>query len=130
MASTSVPGPGVCWGLILLLPACAGCGGASLPPLADADQARAMLRIALDTWQKGESVEALGQRSPPVYFNDPRPQAGVQLVAYKMDDTHGFHGQSVRQPVVLSLKAKDGTTRDRKTAYLIDTSPAIVIVPE
>lgn len=114
-------------GLALLL--AAGCGN-SLPPQADPDQARAALRAALDAWQKGESAESLARGVPPVYFNDPKCGAGVQLLGYKLDDGHGFHGQSVRLPVVLSLKQKDGTTKDRKTAYLVDTSPAVVIVPD
>jgi hypothetical protein len=116
-----------CGGALML--AAVGCGG-SLPPQADPDVAAAALRTALDAWQKGEPAAALVGRTPAVYFNDPRCGPAVRLVDYKLDDGHGFHGQSVRRSALLSLRLKDGSALEKKVNYLIDTSPAIVIVPE
>lgn len=113
----------------LLLAALAGCGSGSLPPQASPDQARAALTQALDTWQKGESINALARGNPAVYFNDPRRGSDVKLLAYKLDDAHEFYGQTVRISVALTFKFPDGTTKERKTPYLIDTSPVVVIVP-
>ena len=113
-----------------LAAAAVGCGGNSLPPQADADEARAALRAALDDWKGGAPADALAKASPPVYFNDPRRRAGVQLVGYKIDDGQTVHGRSVRIAAVVSIKHPDGSTKDRKTNYLIDTAPAVVIVAE
>lgn len=88
------------------------------------------LAAALDDWQAGAPADALAKATPPVYFNDPRRRAGVQLLGYKIEDGHTTHGQSVRVVAVVSLKLPDGTTKDRKTNYLIDTAPAVVIVAE
>jgi len=108
----------------------AGCGRNSLPPAADPDQARAALRAALDAWQAGRPADAPAGDGPAVYLNDPRCRAGAKLLGYTVEDGHAVHGQSVRIATVLSLKLPDGTTRDRKTNYLIDTAPAVVIVAE
>jgi hypothetical protein len=114
----------------LLLAVVAGCDRGSLPPQANPDEAREALRSALETWQKRESIDDLTRRTPRVYFNDPKCRSDVQLLDFKLDDGHTFHGQSVRVGAVLSLKFPDGTTKERKTAYLVDTTPAVVIVPE
>jgi hypothetical protein len=114
----------------VLLPAvAAGCGGPALPPPASPDRARAALTAALDAWQNGETVESLAGRDPPLYFNEPKCRPESPLAGYTLSDGHEVYGQSVRIAVVLTLKLPDGTTRERNVTYLIDTSPAIVIVP-
>jgi len=40
-----------------------------------------------------------------------------------------FYRQSVLIAVVLSLKPSDGSAKERKVPYPIDTSPAVVIAP-
>src|SRR5687768_7004218 len=99
----------------LLLAVLAGCGGGSVPEQASPDAARTALQTALDAWQKGESIDALAERTPRVYFNDPKCRAGAQLLGYKLEDGHAFHGQSVRLEVTLTLKLPDGTTKERKS---------------
>jgi hypothetical protein len=115
-------------GALIVLPA-AGCHQ-SLPPQADPAAARTALTAALEAWQKGESTEDLAKRSPPIYFNDQKCVPDVKLISFKIEDSQDFYGQSVRIKTVLTLKMKDGSTREKKAGYLIDTSPATVIVPE
>lgn len=103
-----------------------GCGGGSLPPQANPDEARKTLAAALDAWKAGETAEALAARQPPVYFNDLK--AEHRLLAYTIADGHEVYGRSVRLSVTLSLKLPDGSTKERKVTYLIDTAPALVIV--
>ena len=104
----------------------AGCGGGSLPPPADPAAARQTLTAALDAWKAGETTEALAARHPPIYFNDLKPE--LRLLAYTIADGHEMYGQSVRLSVTLSVKLPDGSTKERKVTYLIDTAPALVIV--
>ena len=115
--------------LCVLLLAAAGCGGGSLPPQASPDQARSALTRALDAWKGGESIDALTKVQPAIFFNDPRCKSDVKLLAYKVLDAHEIYGQSVRIEVEVTFQQKDGSTKERKVSYLIDTSPAIVIVP-
>lgn len=86
--------------------------------------------IALNAWRKGESIEALAKGSPVIYFNDPKVQKGLQLSDYTVDEGHEFFGQSVRLSAILSFVGKEGGTKERTVAYLVDTSPVIVIVPD
>jgi hypothetical protein len=116
-------------GLGLLLAVLAGCSSGSLPPKASPDQARAALTRALDAWRKGESIDDLTRGDPAVYFNEPRCKSDVKLLAYQVDDAHEYYGQTVRIAVALTFQFPDGTTKERKASYLIDTSPAVVIVP-
>lgn len=114
--------------LFLWLPV-AGCNRTRLPPAADPEQARAALQEALAAWQRGESSESLAARRPPLYFNDPKCDT-ARLLGFTLEDGHTTHGQSVRLSAVLSLQLKDGARKEKKVAYLIDTSPATVIVPD
>jgi hypothetical protein len=100
-----------------------------LPPPASPDQARTALAAALDAWQRGEPVDTLTGGDPPIHVNDPAVRTGAQLLGYTLAEGHETYGQSVRLTASLSLRLADGTTRVRKASYLIDTSPAVVIVP-
>lgn len=109
-----------------------GCGGGrgSLPEQADPAQAKQALRLALDAWQKGESVDALRGRTPAIHFNDPKAASGMRLLSYELPDDHQFFGQSVRLKVKATIEQKDGIQKERMLTYLVDTSPAVVIVPD
>ena len=107
-----------------------GCGGGSLPERADPERARQALKTALETWQKGESTEALAKGSPPIYFNDPKIQRGMRLASYEVEDPHDFFGQSVRISVKATFARDEGESKERKLTYLIDTGAAVVIVPD
>lgn len=111
-------------GLVLGLSGC----GRSLPAAADPETARQALRIALDTWQQGGSWETLRQRSPAIYFTDLDWRAGCRLRSYQLHDSEP-HGVQLRCPVVLKLVDPQGKEKEKTTTYLIDTAPAIVIVP-
>ena len=108
----------------------AGCStGPPLPPAANPDEARVALTTALEAWKKGGNArEELAARTPPIYFNDPRCGPDVKLIAYQLDESHTGYGQSVQITVVLSFQ-KDGRVVEKKVSYLVDTAPAIVIVP-
>jgi hypothetical protein len=107
----------------------AGCQSGSVPPQSNPDQAREALTTALEAWKKGEPLDGLARRQPPIHFNDSKARE-TQLLDYKLEDGHTFYGQTVRIPVVLSLKRGDGSTKEKKAAYLVDTVPAVVIVPD
>jgi hypothetical protein len=106
-----------------------GCRG-SLPAQADPDQARAALTSALDAWQKGQEIEKLAERDPPIHFNDPKCRGGTRLVSYRLEDGAEHHGQAARITAVLTFDQKDGAAKERKITYLVDIGKAVVIVPD
>lgn len=115
--------------ILLAASGLAGCGGGSLPPQANPDDARAALTTALEAWKKGETSESLASREKPIYFNEIRDRPEVRLVEFTINPDHGFYGQSVRLIVNVTFEYTDGTTEEQKMKFLIDTAPAIVIVP-
>jgi hypothetical protein len=112
-------------GLLALL---GGCGKGLDDPV-DPDQARAVLQTALDVWKQGESFGTLEKRNPPMYFNEPEWKAGKKLVAFEVGKVD-LLGRQGRCSVKLSLRDKDGNETERKTNYLIDTTPQVVITRE
>jgi len=106
-----------------------GCGR-GLPPKASPEDARQALRLALNAWQQGDSLEALSKGRPAVYFNDPKAHDGRRLMSYEMEDGYDYFGQSVRVRVNAMLEGKDGDVVERELTYIIDTSPVIVIIPD
>src|SRR5262249_20621679 len=119
-----------CQGMLLLGAVLVGCGGGSLPDQADPAQAKEGLPLALDAWQKGQSLDALRARTPAIHFNDHKPAAGMRLLSYELRDEHEFFGQSVRFKVKATVEQKGGASKERTLTYLVDTSPAVVIVPD
>lgn len=113
-------------GLVIVLVGLGGCGGTRATP-ADADQARAAVRTALEAW-KADSLDKLA-KVEGIVFNDHDCRAGRRLVEYKIEADDRF-GNSVRCRAVLSLRDRDGKTLEKRIAYLVDTSPTIVIVRE
>jgi hypothetical protein len=115
-------------GMLVGVLASVGCTS-SLPPAADAQQARSALETALDTWQRGEAWESMTARTPPIQFKDLHWAKGYRLVKYEIANEEN-RGLSRRLTVKLSLESKEGQRREATTVYLADTQPRIVIVPE
>jgi hypothetical protein len=112
----------------LLLVVALGCRH-SLPPQADREAARQALCTALNAWQNGETAEALQKRSPPIYITDLDWRAGRRLQSYQLSEKDEYHGVQLRCSVVLKLKDAQNKLQEKSVTYLIDTSPAFVIVP-
>jgi hypothetical protein len=107
-----------------------GCGSErGLPPAADADKARSALLTGLDAWKNGEKPDALKRHDPPIYFTDLAWEAGQRLEEYEIGGEMERSGQSVVASAVLTLRNRDGGSLQKNARYLIDTNPAVVIVP-
>jgi hypothetical protein len=114
---------GVCF-LALVL----GCGSKLDPPV-DPDQAGAVLQTAFESWKQGDSYGDLAKRDPPIVFSEPEWAAGKKLVDFKLGKVE-LMGRQGRCTVKLTLKDKEGNTKDRQIGYQIDTIPRVVIVRE
>jgi hypothetical protein len=106
----------------------AGCGPQADPPVDPADAA-VHLRAVFDAWKSGEPFESLGQRNPPIVFNEPLWRDGARLLDYEIGDVE-LHGRQGKCQVKIKVQLKDGKTSDRRIGYQIDTLPSVVIVRE
>lgn len=105
-----------------------GCG-ASLPPVADGERARAALQATLDAWRDGASDESLQKRKPPIFVNEPDWRTGRKLVRYELGAGER-HGQSWRCEVQLTFADDASDAAPTAARYLVDTDPATVVVRE
>ncbi len=108
-----------------------GCGGSQgLPPAADAEKARAALTTGLEAWKSGQRPDALKSQDPPIYFTDLAWQDGQRLEAYQIAGEMEPVGQSLVASAVLTLRSRAGAVGKKNIRYRIDTTPAVVIVPD
>ena len=115
----------VCLGGMLLV----GCnGGRFEAPTLDEDLARETLQSALESWQQGESQEALQEYSPPVTAADPDWMSGLKLLKYEIvDDGQEVDGRLVSQ-VKLTLQDDRGGQAEKTVSYLVNTSPGLTVL--
>ncbi len=106
-----------------------GCGASSAPNKADPDQARAVLRDALEAWKKGETSDDLLARTPSVRVLDPDWQKGAKLISFEIGADAPFAAEQ-RVSVVLKLQHAGRPSTNKKVMYAIGTSPSITIVRE
>jgi hypothetical protein len=107
-----------------------GCGGSrGLPPAADTEKARAALTTGLEAWKSGQQPDALKSQDPSIFFTDLAWEEGQRLEAYQIAAEIEPSGQSVVASAVLTLRNRQGAVVKKNVRYLIDTSPAVVIVP-
>ncbi len=118
----------LCPTVLLLALTFTGCTS-RLPPPTDPAEARAALQTALDTWKRGEALETLTERTPPIQFADLQWESGARLLKYEIAAAEQ-RGLGMRITVKMSLEAKGGQRRDTTTVYTAETQPRIVIVPE
>lgn len=79
---------------------------------------RTALESALDTWKKGEKMDALKAKS--IEFTDPDWRANAKLIKYKIDRVEGTKGQNVRGWTHVSLTTRQGRKWGRE--YLLRDS--------
>lgn len=99
----------------------------SLPPAADADQARTAVETMLDAWKQGENETSLQARKPAIHVNDPEWRSGARLVKYEIRSNRE-NGISRRCEVLLTTQHGSASPQQREASYTIDTDPAIVVV--
>jgi hypothetical protein len=114
--------------LIGLLTLCGtGCSGKFNNAPVDAPKARETLRAALESWKKGDKVDALQGGSPPIYVIDPEWQAGTELKEFEVlgegeeKDAHLFCS------VKLTASGAGGQEVTRNVTYVISTKPNLTV---
>lgn len=118
-----------CWCLAASLVWLAGCSGDH--PVADATKGEQAVRTAFESWQKGDSPDALQKARPPIYLNDPEWLAGNRLLEFEIVEPLTPFGRQLRCGVKLSLEnVKSGAKYQKHIGYQVETTPAFVIARE
>lgn len=112
-------------GMVSLCIGMSGCGR-SIDPPADPEQAKDAMKVALDTWKKGEAADSLGTRTPPIAFTDARWANGNKLLEYKVLEVR-LDGRMQRFRIELTMEDKEGSRQVQEVDYIADTGPKIVI---
>jgi hypothetical protein len=96
-------------------------------PAVNAAKAREALQAALESWKKGESVEALKSASPPIVIQDFDWMGGKKLVKYEVAGDGKDDDANLRIPVKLTLRASDGQEIEKLVSYVVGTSPTLTV---
>jgi hypothetical protein len=94
----------------------------------DAGKAREVLRTALESWKKGDKVDALQSSTPPIYIIGEQDwSTGARLKTYEIvgegeeKDAHLFC--SVR----ITLANPSGKDSTQEVTYIISTAPNLTV---
>jgi hypothetical protein len=93
----------------------------------DAAQARETLRTALESWKKGDKVDALQSGEPPVYVIDMDWQAGAKLKDYQIINDGEEKDAHLFCPVSLILRNAGGREMRTQVTYIVATAPNLTV---
>lgn len=102
--------------------ASAGCTRKISSAPVSADKARQILQTALESWKKGDKVDALQGANPPIYVIDTDWQSGVVLKDFKLVNDGEAKDAQLYCPVKLTVK-EGGRDVEREVIYMISTAP-------
>lgn len=105
-----------------------GCNS-RLPAPADSTIATTSLNRALEVWKSGAEITSLKDLDPPIYFNDQIWRQGNALTGFTVTPGSA-NGQGWNCEVMLKTASKQGSIKDLRVSYQIDTAPHIVIVQQ
>ncbi len=109
----------------LLIGGSSGCGAPAPSVVSNPDRARTVLRDALESWKRGESITAPAKLSPPVIVADEDWRGGAKLQDFKIETTDQMIGTALRCPVSLTLPNAKGKIKTRTVFYLVTTEPIL-----
>lgn len=104
-----------------------GCSGGSAPAVADEDRARQTLDSALESWKKGEDVEAMKRASPAIVVVDPRWASGSKLTKFSVEGEGKPSGAERAFTVTLWLANPQGKESREQVVYKVGTDPILTV---
>src|SRR5689334_17618700 len=85
--------------LLLGLAPLPGCGGSGTAAPVDPPRAREALKVAMESWKKGDRIDALRSGSPPIVAQDFDWMGGHRLLAYEVKGEGKDDDANLRIPV-------------------------------
>lgn len=104
-----------------------GCSTGPRNAPVNAAKARETLRTALESWKRGDRVDALQAGSPPVYVIDAEWQSGAVLTDYKVLGDGQEMDANLFCPVALTLRGPNGREVKREATYIVSTAPNLTV---
>jgi hypothetical protein len=120
-------------GLLFLFVVCVagtiGCSSGPRPPNTpvNAAKAREVLQTALESWKRGEKIDALQSASPAIYVIDSQWQAGAVLKDYRIVDDGKEMDALLHCPVVLTIRDQAGNVKEQQVTFYISTAPNLTV---
>jgi hypothetical protein len=111
----------------MLLMISAGCSSGPVHAPVDAAKARETLGTALESWKKGDRVDALQSADPPIYVIDVEWQEGSKLVDYNIAGDGDEKDAHLFCPVNLTVRDTAGKVNKRNVTYIISTAPKLTV---
>lgn len=94
----------------------------------DASVARETLKKALESWKKGDRVDALQQANPPIFVIDMEWQSGAGLKDYEIVGAGEERDAHLVCQVKLTLRGPAGGRDAKKEqTYVISTAPNLTV---
>lgn len=112
---------------VLALIVLSGCGQNAAPVVADQAQARQVLVATLESWKKGETVEALKNASPSVLVDDPKWKRGEKLSKFEVEGEGKPSGAERAFTVTLWLSDAKGKEVREQVVYKVGTDPIVTV---
>jgi hypothetical protein len=119
--------PWRCLAVAAALIAVPGCTGGSAPAVADQDLARRTLDSALESWRKGETVEAMKRASPAIVVSDPKWGGGARLTRFSVEGEGKPSGAERAFTVTLWLATREGKESREQAVYKVGTDPILTV---
>lgn len=104
-----------------------GCSSGPRNAPVDAAKARETLRAALDSWKRGDKVDALQSGSPPIYVIDTEWQSGAVLKDFRIVNDAKEMDASLFCPVSITVRNANGQETTREVTYIISTAPNLTV---
>lgn len=99
-----------------------GCGEGA-PTAPDAAEAKETLVKALESWQKGETVEAQKSASPSIVVSDMKWERGDKLKRYEVEESPKPSGAQQKFRVSLWFTDAKGKEKKEVAHYEVGTHP-------
>jgi hypothetical protein len=106
--------------------ALAGCDGSSAAPV-DSSRAQEALKTSLESWKKGEPIEAMKRANPSIVAQDFDWMGGAKLVDYSVSAEGKKVAANLYVPVSLTLKLSTGKEVRKNVTYVVGTSPYLTV---
>jgi hypothetical protein len=104
-----------------------GCSSGITNAPVNAAKARETLQTALESWKKGDKVDALQGASPPIYVIDMEWQSGARLKDYQIVGDGEEKDANLFCPVKLTVRESSGKEVKRDVTYIISTAPNLTV---
>lgn len=105
----------------------AGCGGVRTAAPVQPDKAREALRVTLDQWKGGSSIDDFRKAHKEITVQDFDWMSGTKLSDYQVADGEKYDDANLRIPVTLTLLSKEGGEVVKKVTYVVGTSPSVTV---